>query len=466
MAQHSGEHPRMGALDVCPFIPVRGVTEQECIQCSKRFGERLAQELGVPVFLYGAASSRDYRRTMPQIRAGEYEGLRERLAEARWTPDFGPAEFVPGWGATVTGVRKFLIAYNVNVLGTKEQAHRIALNIREGGRGADAPGRLQCCQAIGWYLEEADLAQVSINLTDYDVTPIHVAFEECRTDAEALRLAVAGSEVVGLLPLAALLQAADHYIQKESLFILEERQKVRLAIDRLGLSSIAPFDPDQRIIEYRLPAPAAGRLAALPVSQFVRQVAARSAAPGGGSVAALCAAVGAGLASMVGKMTYGKRQWEHLDTEMRRLIPVFHNIVDGLVAAIDDDTSAFNDYMAALKLARSTPEEATARAAAMQAGLRSAVAVPLGLMRRIQQLWQPLAELAPLGNIATKSDLQVAVRCLETASWGALHNVAINLDDVEDAQFRQQTLQEAEQLASEATSNSRQLLQVLEARRQ
>ncbi|XP_043240383.1 formimidoyltransferase-cyclodeaminase-like [Amphibalanus amphitrite] len=465
MTRHKGKHPRMGALDVCPFIPVRGVTEDECIQCSKRFGERLAAELGVPVFLYGAACSRgEYRRTMPQIRAGEYEALSDRLQDERWAPDFGPAQFVPKWGATVTGVRKFLIAYNVNILGTKEQAHRIALNIREGGRGPSSPGRLRCCQAIGWYLDEADIAQVSINLTDYQVTPLHVAFEECKTDAAALKLAVAGSEVVGLLPLDALLQAADFYIQRENLFILEERQKVRLAVERLGLSSVSPFDPDKRIIEYCLPPASGGRLAALPVSQFVREVAARSAAPGGGSVAALCAALGAGLASMVGKMTYGKRQWEHLDADMRRLIPVFHHEVDQLVRAVDDDTDAFGDYMAALKLPRSTEAEAAARQAALQAGLRSAVAVPLGLQRRVDRLWEPLSELAPLGNIATKSDLQVAARCLETASWGAFHNVSINLKEIEDAAFREQTLQETRQLADRATAQSRQVLDTLEKR--
>jgi len=466
MTKHSGEHPRMGALDVCPFIPVRGVTEEECIDCANRFGARLAEELSVPLFLYGAASTKDYRRTMPQIRAGEYEALAQRLQEARWAPDFGPAAFVPRWGATVTGVRNFLIAYNVNVLGTKEQAHRIALNIREGGRGPDQPGRLRCCQAIGWYLEPADLAQVSVNLTDYHVTPLHVAFEECKADAEALNLAVAGSEVVGLIPLEAMLQAADFYIEKENLFILEERQKVRLAINRLGLGSLGPFDPDKRIIEYCLPATATGRLASLSVAQFVRQVSARTAAPGGGSVAALCAALGAALASMVGKMTYGKRQWEHLDADMRRLIPRFHDVVDQLVAAVDADTDAFSDYMAALKLGRGSPEAQAARTAAMQAGLRAAVAVPLRLMRQLETLWQPLRELAPLGNIATKSDLQVAVRCLATASWGAFHNVQINLKDITDSEYRQTTLQVAEVLTASADYNSKELLQLLAERTQ
>ncbi|KAF0295901.1 Formimidoyltransferase-cyclodeaminase [Amphibalanus amphitrite] len=333
------------------------------------------------------AAAATYRRTMPQIRAGEYEALSDRLQDERWAPDFGPAQFVPEMGShRHRRSEKFLIAYNVNILGTKEAG----------------------AQAIGWYLDEADIAQVSINLTDYQVTPLHVAFEECKTDAAALKLPVAGSEVVGLLPLDALLQAADFYIQRENLFILEERQKVRLAVERLGLSSVSPFDPDKRIIEYCLPPASGGRLAALPVSQFVREVAARSAAPGGGSVAALCAALGAGLASMVGKMTYGKRQWEHLDADMRRLIPVFHHEVDELVRAVDDDTAAFGDYMAALKLPRATEEETAARQAALQAGLRSAVAIPLGLQRRVHRLWEPLSELAPLGNIATRSDLQVS----------------------------------------------------------
>lgn len=242
MTKHQGEHPRMGALDVCPFIPVQDVTVEECVEISKKFGQKLAEEVGVPVFLYGAASNRDFRKTMPQIRSGEYEGLAEKLKLPEWSPDFGEPNFIPSWGATVTGVRKFLIAYNINLVSTKEQAHRIALNLRSQGRKGE-PGRLEAVQGIGWWLAERNIAQISLNLTDMDKTPMHVAYEEAKKDAEELNIPVTGSEIVGLVPLSAMLDAAHYYMEKENLFIIHENQKVHLAINRLGLATLSPFNP-------------------------------------------------------------------------------------------------------------------------------------------------------------------------------------------------------------------------------
>ena len=239
MRSHKGEHPRFGAMDVCPFVPVSGVTMEECAALAKEFGRRAAGALDVPFFLYEEAAEHDYRRKLPDIRDGEYEGLPEKLQDPRWAPDFGPAAFVPAWGATATGARKFLIAYNVNLLGTANQAHRIALNLREAGRGADEPGRLKDVKGMGWYVDEYNLAQVTVNLNDYAVTPLHVLFEEVKKDAAALNVGVAGSEIVGIVPLEAILMAADYYIAKENLFILDEDQKVRLAVERLGLNAVA-----------------------------------------------------------------------------------------------------------------------------------------------------------------------------------------------------------------------------------
>jgi glutamate formiminotransferase/formiminotetrahydrofolate cyclodeaminase len=368
MRRHKGEHPRMGALDVCPFIPVSGVTVEECVELARRFGAKLAAELDVPVFLYGAAATAAYRKTMPQIRAGEYEGLAEKLAQPDWQPDFGPSVVVPSWGATVTGVRKFLIAYNVNMVATKEQAHGIALNLREKGRGDGQPGRLKAVQGIGWWLAEANIAQISLNLTDMDVTPMHVAYEEAKKDAAAMGVAVTGSEVVGLIPLAALLEAAEYYMKAEGLMILEEDQKIHLAINRLGLSTLAPFKPKERIIEYCLAAQAAGkdRLKNLSVEDFVKSVGARTAAPGGGSVAALVGGLGAALAAMVGKLSYGRKQWAAIDGQMREVLPRLHNAMLEIIEMIDADTEAFNAYMAAMKMAKATEAEQAAREAAMQ----------------------------------------------------------------------------------------------------
>uniref|UniRef100_A0A8C5CNR7 Formimidoyltransferase-cyclodeaminase n=1 Tax=Gadus morhua TaxID=8049 RepID=A0A8C5CNR7_GADMO len=389
------------------------------------------------VYLYGAAARSEKRRNLPSIRAGEYEALPEKLKQDEWAPDFGPASFVPSWGATVTGARHFLIAFNVNLICTKEQAHRIGLDLREQGRGKGQPGELQKVQALGWYLEEAQLAQVSTNLLDYQVTALHTVYEAVCSHAQALRLPVVGSQVVGLLPLKALLDAADFYIQRDQLFILEEEHKVRLVISKLGLDSLGPFNPKERVIEYMVDqGPGDPSLVSLSLRQFVQSVAARSAAPGGGSVSAAVAALGAALGAMVGQMTYGKRQFEGLDGAMRGLIPPFHQAVQDLLLLVDADSSAFTSYMAALKLPKGTEEELERRQTAMQAGLREAVGVPLSLAERVSTLWDPLIQLVLQGNISCLSDAQVSAKALETAVFGAYYNVVINLKDISDLSFK------------------------------
>jgi glutamate formiminotransferase/formiminotetrahydrofolate cyclodeaminase len=365
MRSHRGEHARMGALDVCPFVPVSGVTMDDCVACAREFGRRAAEELGIPVYLYEAAAEAEHRRTLSQIRAGEYEGLAEKIVRPEWRPDFGPARFLPAWGATVTGARHFLIAYNVNLLATKEQAHRIALELREQGRGPEQPGRLRAVKAVGWWVDEYQVAQVSMNLDDYKVTPPHVAFQAVVAEARALKLAVAGSEIVGLVPLQALLLAAQHYIEAEGLFIVDERQKIRLVADRLGLGTVSPFVPEKRVIEYQVAGEADAPLASSSVRDFVRAVGARTPAPGGGSASALIAALGAALGTMVGWVTYGKRKFEDKDAVMRRLIPPLHEAMEALIPLVDADTQAFADYLAALGLPKATEEQAARRAEAM-----------------------------------------------------------------------------------------------------
>jgi glutamate formiminotransferase/formiminotetrahydrofolate cyclodeaminase len=465
MRQQMGEHPRVGAMDVCPFVPVSGVTMDDCVRLARTFGERLAAELEVPVYLYGHAARADHRRTLRQIRAGEYEALAERIVTPEWTPDYGPAAFVAEWGATCTGARDFLIAYNVNVLGTKEQAHRIALDIREQGRGPEEPGLLQAVRAIGWWVDEYDLAQVSINLEDYRVTPPHVAFETCVERARALQLAVAGSEIVGLIPLQALLVAAEHYIETEGLFILDERQKIRLVVERLGLSSVHPFVPEERIIEYMIPKVEEEPLASMSVRSFVELVGARTSAPGGGSTSALIAALGAALGAMVGWMTYGKRRFEDRDATMRRLIPPLRDAMERLLPMIDRDTRAFDGYMAAMKMPRDTEEEQAARHQSLQEGLKTAVQVPLEVMRIGDGAWDAMVEMAAHGNIASGSDLEVGARALEAGIWGAGRNVAINLPGIEDEAYREAVSSEADTLASRASTKRDEVLTTLGSRK-
>ncbi len=464
MRTHAGEHPRMGALDVCPFIPVANVTMDECAEIARTFGRLAAEELNIPIFLYEAAAEQDYRRKLPQVRQGEYEGLAERLKEPRWKPDFGPAEFVPQWGATATGARSFLIAYNVNILGTSNQAHRIALNLREAGRGPDEPGRLKEVKGMGWFVDEYNLAQVTVNLTDYRVTPIHRLFEEVKKEAAALNVGVAGSEVVGLVPLESILMAADYYITKENLFIIDEDQKVRLAVERLGLGSVAPFDPREKIIEYRVAGKRDEPLAALSVREFIEEVASRSSAPGGGSVSAVLAALGAGLGAMVGKLTYGVRKFEAVDEAMRKNIPPLHDAVQRLIPMIDADTTAFNDFMAALRMPKSTAAEREERHAAMQAGLKKAVDIPLSTMKLGDGAWDALCDVARHGNPASRSDVEVGARALETGIWGAYRNVMINLADIDDASFCGAITREAEAIVQRAETMRAEVLAILSGR--
>jgi glutamate formiminotransferase/formiminotetrahydrofolate cyclodeaminase len=464
MRTHTGEHARMGAMDVCPFIPVSGVDMQDCVEISKKFGERLAEELDVPVYLYEEAAEKDYRKKMPDIRKGEYEGLAEKIKKPEWKPDFGPAEFVPEWGATVTGARFFLIAYNINILATYNQANRIAFNIRETGRGPDKPGRLKEVQAMGWHVDEYNMAQITMNLMNYKVTPLHVAFEECKKDAEELNIAMAGSEMVGLVPLEPILMAAEYYIEKENLFIMDEDQKIKLVIDRLGLNSITPFDPKKKIIEYMIEEERDEPLASLPVRGFIEEIAARTSAPGGGSAAAAIAAIGAGLGTMVAQLTYGVRKFEQLDEKIREILPPLNDATQSLIPMIDADTNAFNDYMDALRLPKGNEEEKAHRQKKMQEGLKKAIEVPISTMKKGDAAWDYMIEIAKYGNPASKSDVEVGARALETGIWGAYKNVLINLPGIKDEEFKKAKIEEVEKILKRAKEKTKEALEILAER--
>ena len=464
MTGHKGEHPRMGAVDVVPFVPVANVTIEECVECAKKFGERVGKELGVPIYLYEEASSNPDRKMLRQIRAGEYEGIKDKIYKPEWKPDFGPQEFVPKSGATATGVRFFLIAYNVNILGTREQAHRIALNIREQGRSDNEPGRLKAIKAIGWYVDEYNMAQVSINLDNYTITPPHIVFEECAKDSRELNLAACGSELVGLIPLEAMLMAAEYYMEKENLFLIDEKQKIRLVVERLGLSSVSQFVPEKRIIEYMIDQGSNEPLASLSVRDFVELVGARTSAPGGGSVSALIASLGAALGAMMGWMSYGTKKFESIDSKMRKFIPPLHANMKELISMIDADTNAFNDYMIAMKMPKNTDSEKSIRHTKMQEGLKKAIDVPLKVMRISDSCWEWMMQMAKYGNMSSKSDLEVGAKSLETGIWGALKNVEINLPQIEDENYKKEILSEAENILGNAKKNLSKLINTLAKR--
>ncbi len=464
MRKQKGEHPRIGALDVCPFVPIANVTMEDCIECAKDFGRRLAEELGVPVYLYEHAQPIEYRKKLPQIREGEYEGLAEKLKLPEWKPDFGPAEFIPEWGATVTGARFFLIAYNVNLLGTKEQAHRIALNIREAGRGPEQPGLFKDVKAIGWWVEEYNMAQVSINLTNFQVTPPHVVFEEIKRQAQELQIGVVGSELVGLIPLEAMLMAAEYYIEKENLFILDEDQKIKLVIDRLGLNSITKFNPKKKIIEYMIEEEPNEPLAQSTLRDFIIKLSARTPAPGGGSASAAIASMGVALGSMVAQLTYGVRKFEHLTNDLRKIIPTLYFKTRELISMIDADANAFNEYMEALRLPKNTPDELEFRKNAIQEGLKKAILVPFTTMKIAFECWEPMKEVARIGNFASKSDVEVGAKALETGIWGAYKNVLINLPGIEDKEFASKLQSEAENIVERSKKYLDQILEIIASR--
>ncbi len=464
MTTHKGAHHRMGAMDVCPFIPVSNVTMEECVEISKEFARRAADELNIPIYLYEESASLDYRKKLPQIREGQYEGLKKRICTKEWKPDFGPARFIPEWGATVTGARSFLIAYNVNLSSTPNQAHRIALNLREAGRGEDNPGKLKDVKGMGWYVDDYNLAQVTVNLNNYNITPLHVLFEEVKKEAEKLNIAVTGSEIVGIIPLDAILMAAEYYIKKENLFVLEEDQKIRLAIERLGLNSVAQFNPKEKIIEYIIAKEKNEPLASLSVRQFIEEITSRSSAPGGGSASAAVAAMGAGLGSMAAKLTLGVRKFEDVDEKMRRIIPALHDAANALIPMIDADTNAFKDYVKALGLPKENLEAKKFRDKKMQQGLKKAIEIPLLTMKIADKAWEAMIQVAKYGNIASKSDIEVGSKALETGIWGAYKNVMINMQGIKDEKFKKSIVKLAENINLKGTNQCKKVLDILETR--
>ena len=465
MRTQKGEHPRMGALDVCPFVPVANVSMEECVEISKKFAERAAAELKIPLYLYEHSQTREYRKKLPQIRKGEYEGLREKIFQPDWKPDYGPAEFVPTWGATVTGARFFLVAYNVNILGTSNQAHRIALDLREAGRGPGEPGRFKELKGLGWYVDEYNMAQCSFNLNNYHVTAPHEVYEAVKEEAAKINVGVAGSELVGLIPLEAMLKAADYYMNKENLFILDEDQKIKLVIDRMGLSSVSQFKPAERIIEYIIREEPNEPLANMSTRKFIEAINARTSAPGGGSASAAIAAIGSGLGAMVTKLTYGVRKFEHLESRLRKTIPVLHETTLKLIPMIDADTNAFNDYVDAMRLPQNTEDEKKIRFEKMQAGLKKAIEVPLATMKIGDSAWEMMVEAAECGNIASKSDMQVGARALEVGIWGAYQNVMINMAGIKDEKFVSDVTAEAAKIKERAEKFCAQIQKLLENRK-
>jgi len=456
MSAHRGAHPRIGAVDVVPFIPVANVTMDDCVELARKLGERVGKELGVPVFLYEHACTAPHRRNLADIREGEYEGCAKKLLDPRWQPDFGPAQFVPRSGAIVIGARKFLVAYNVN-LNTldKRLATRVAFDVRERGRMKrdddgnpvlDAkgepvwePGILKSVKAVGWVIPEFGCAQVSINLTDLDITPLHVAFDTCDERARERGLRVTGSEIVGLVPRSVLLDAGRHYLAKMGRPTgVPEAALIHTAIRTLGLSEVKPFDPKERVIEYRLASPP--RLASMSVRDFLDELSSDAPAPGGGSVSALAASMGAALAAMVAVLSHTKKGFESKQTELDRIAVRGQELKDKFLAAVDADTEAFDRLLESFRIAKDDPN----RDAAIADATAGAAEVPLSVLEGCAEVIELCRDIARIGLQASLSDAGVGAQVARAAAAGAYQNVCINLAGLSDVARRDVLLKRAD----------------------
>ncbi|MBI9032665.1 glutamate formimidoyltransferase [bacterium] len=451
MTKHHGTHARMGATDVCPLIPISDVTMEECIEYSKVLGKRVGDELGIPIYLYEYSASKAEWKNLANVRKGEYEALPKKMKDPEWKPDFGPHEFNAKSGATAIGVREFLIAYNINLnTRDKAKAHEIALDIREKGRSArDENGKLikdaqgnkvmqagifKECKAVGWFIDEYDRAQISINLTNYKITPVHEVLEKVRELALQKGIHVTGSELVGLTPKEALIQAGKYYLTRmgESVGI-PERKIMETAVKSMGLDDLAEFDLDKKVIEYAIANPE--NLVNMTITEFTDELSTDSPAPGGGSVAATCAAMSGALSAMVSNLTVDKKGYESVQTEVRNYAEEGQSIKERAISAVDEDTQAFYVMMDAMKLPKKSDEEKATRALAIEKATKNAILIPL---KTLEICWDAviLAEkVAVVGNKNALSDAGVAAITANAGAKAAYLNVMINMAGITDEKF-------------------------------
>jgi len=486
MRLHTGEHPRFGALDVCPLIPVSGITMDETVELARKLARRLGDELGLTVYCYERAALSPSRKNLADVREGEYEALKSRLAHPQHAPDFGPAVFNERSGATAVGARDFLVAYNVNLNTTStRRANAIAFDVREKGREKREPGTLKllkdaegnpiwepgalpCVKGIGWFIEELGVAQVSLNLTDIGVTPVHIAFDECCRRAEARGIRITGSELVGLIPLRAMLDAGRYFLKKQQRSTgVSDRELIKIAIKSLGLDDLYPFKAEEKIIEYAILARRGAKESKLvdrPVSDFVEETASESPAPGGGSVAALLGALGAALATMVANLSSHKRGWDERWEEFSTFAEKGKASYVELIGLVDDDTRAFNRVMNAMGMPRITPEEKAARTRAMNEATLAAIHVPLQVMRAALASMDVIEAMARIGNPNSVSDAGVGALCARSAVLGAHLNVKINCATFDDKTALTAILTEAAEMERQAVERERAILELVNAK--
>lgn len=456
MSKQKGEHPRMGATDVCPLIPISNISMEETAAYARQLGKRVGEELQIPVYLYENAQPNKSRSNLSVIRAGEYEGFFKKIKLPEWAPDFGPAENDIKRGATVIGARDFLVAYNVNLNTTStRRANAIAFDVREAGRTLregdpitgkiitdengkpkSVPGSLKAVKAIGWYIEEYGIAQISMNLTNIEITPVHVAFDEVCTKAGERGIRVTGSELVGLIPLKAMLDAGKYFLKKQQRSVgVSEKELIKIATKSMGLDELGPFVPEERIIEYLLKDKAGSELISMSLADFADETASESPAPGGGSISAYVGSLGASLAGMVANLSSHKKGWDSRWLEFSDWAEKAQQYKNELLALVDLDTTAFNKIMESFGLPKSTDEEKAARDQAIQDATKYAIEIPFKVMQTALNSMEVIKAMVEIGNPNSVTDAGVAALCARTAVLGAFMNVKINASGYKDKDY-------------------------------
>src|ERR1700720_797702 len=485
MRKHKGAHPRMGATDVCPFIPVSNVSWEEAIECAEKLGRRVGQELRIPVYLYEKAAKDKSRSNLALIRGGEYEGFAEKIKKPESKPDFGPAKFNEKAGATAIGAREFLVAYNVN-LNTKavRRATSVAFDVRENGRiktddgtpsgkpVLDAngepvriPGMLKHVKAIGWYVKGYGIAQVSMNLTNIEETPLHTAFDACVESASKRGMRVTGSEIVGMVPKKCLVDAGKYFLRKQKWSEgVAEEELIDIAIRSMGLSELKPFDPREKVIEFKIDSDSRKSLLKMNLREFCNETLSESPAPGGGSVAALMGALGASLGGMVANLSAGKRSWDDKLEYFSNWAVKAQQLKDELLSMVDEDTAAFNKVMDAFALPKESAEEKAARADAIERATKYAAEVPFKVMETASKSYGLLAEMAEKGNPASVSDVGVGALAIRACIEGAALNVRINLEQLKDEKFKAVLADKIQNVRADSAVNFKKISQGVESK--
>lgn len=479
MRKHKGEHPRMGATDVCPFIPVANASMQDCIDCAKLLGKRVGEELHIPVYLYESAATSPERKNLANVRAGEYEGIEQKIKLPEWKPDFGPVSFNPKTGNCIIGARDFLVAFNANLNTTSvRRANAIAFDVRENGRVDPSgkldehgeplriPGACKSVKAIGWFIEEYGIAQVSMNLTNTNITPVHIAFDACVTSAYNRGMRVTGGELVGLIPLKCMLDAGKYFLEKQERSTgVSDEELIKIAIKSMGLDELNPFHPDEKIIEYKLWGKEKyGKLISMDLRSFANETASESPAPGGGSISAYVGALGISLATMVANLSSHKKGWDARWKEFSDMAEKGQQLKDQLLKMVDEDTNAFNQIMNAFGLPKNSDAEKTARKKAIQDATMNAIDIPFKVMELSLESMNVIKAMAETGNPNSVSDAGVGALCARTAVLGAFLNVKINAGGLSDKQFALEKINAGKLIADKAEILEKEILQIVESK--